>query len=380
MLFMKKSYSRTMFSSTHFQNALQVRQQNGNLRTLNPRSQGTDFYSNDYLGLAGNTGFRNILLETVTENPGLLTGNTGSRLISGNSSTVEETETFVAGEHQYGSALLFPSGYNANLALFSTLPTRHDTVIVDEKVHRSVHDACKLSNARKLKFRHNDCCHLEQMLEKQTGPCYIAIESLYSMDGDVAPVKEIAGIAGKYNAGLIVDEAHAFGVFGYGLVDRYRLQKQVVATVITYGKALGTHGAAVLTDNLIKSYLVNFASPFIYTTAAHDFLWVSIRKGYEFLKANQEISGRLQHKIRIFREAQLASLSAEDSPVQAIMAPDSKQLKTLNDSLLKSGFLTYPVFSPAVKEGTERLRICLHSFNTDDDIRCLTGIIKEFFS
>lgn len=369
-----------MFSNTHFQNALQSRQLEGNLRTLKHRQQGADFYSNDYLGMAGNTDFRNILLQTVTENPGLLTGSTGSRLISGNSSTVEETETFVAGEHRYGSALLFPSGYNANLALFSTLPTRHHTVIVDEKVHRSVHDACQLSNAGKLKFRHNDCGHLEQILERQTGPCYIAIESLYSMDGDVAPVKEIAGIAGRYNAGLIVDEAHAFGVFGYGLVDRYQLQNQVVATVITYGKALGTHGAAVLTDNLIKSYLVNFASPFIYTTAAHDFLWVSIREGYEFLKSHQEIPGRLQHKIRIFQEAQLASPSAEDSPVQAIIVPDNNRLKTLQQGLLKSGFLTYAVCSPAVKPGTERIRICLHSFNTDDDIRSLTGIMKEFLS
>lgn len=369
-----------MFDENHFQETLQKRRENGNFRSLKPKEEGIDFYSNDYLGLAGNTGFRNILLETVTENPGLLTGSTGSRLISGNSLAVEETETFIAQEHQCEAALLFPSGYNANLALFSTLPTRHDAVIVDEKVHRSVHDACKLSNAKKLKFRHNDCCHLEQILERQTGPCYIAIESLYSMDGDVAPVKEIAGIAGRYNARLIVDEAHAFGVFGYGLVDRYRLQNQVAATVITYGKALGAHGAAVLTNNLIRSYLVNFASPFIYTTAAQDFLWMSIRKGYEFLKANHEISGMLQYKIGIFREAQLEGPSAEDSPVRAVMVPDNDRLKNLHHRLLKDGFLTYAVCSPTVKPGTERLRICLHSFNTDDDIRSLTGLIKEFFS
>jgi len=366
-----------MFSHTHFQKALQERQLNGNLRTLKPQEEGIDFYSNDYLGLAGNKDFQNILMKMTTEDPGLLTGSTGSRLISGNSRIVEETEMFIAQEHHYGSALVFPSGYHANLALFSTLPTRHDTVIVDEQIHRSVHDACKLSNAKKLKFRHNDCDHLEHILKRQPGTCYIAIESLYSMDGDMAPVKEIAGIAGRCNAGLIVDEAHAFGVFGHGLVDRNQLQDQVLATVITYGKAMGTHGAAVLTNTLVKSYLVNFASPFIYTTAAHDFLWMSIRKGYDFLKANQELSDRLQQKIRLFRDTPLAGPSAACSPIQAIMVPDNKRLKALNKSLLKNGFLTYAVFSPTVKEGTERLRICLHSFNANDEIRGLAGMIKE---
>lgn len=367
-----------MFSNTNFQEALLKRQRNGNLRMLKPRQQGIDFYSNDYLGLAGNKDFQNVLLKTITENPELLAGSTGSRLISGNSNTVEETETFIAWEHQYESALLFPSGYNANLALFSALPTRHDTIVVDELIHRSVHDACKLSHAKKLKFRHNDYHDLEQILKRQTGTCYIAIESLYSMDGDTAPVKEIAQIAEKYHAGLIIDEAHAFGVFGYGLVHRHQLQNKVLATVITYGKALGTHGAAVLSGNLIKSYLVNFASSFIYTTAAHDFLWMSIRKGYDFMKSNQALSDRLQQNIRIFRSQQLESPSSHNSPIRAIVMDDNKRLQALHDCLLRNGFLTYAVFSPTVKEGKERLRICLHSFNTDDEIKTLTGIIKKF--
>ncbi len=305
-------------------------------------------------------------------------GSTGSRLISGNSNSVVETEEFIADEHGYGSALLFSSGYNANLALFSTLPTRHDTIIVDEQIHRSVHDACKLSNAKKLKFKHNDCHHLEQILKKQTGTCYIAIESLYSMDGDVAPIKEIARTAGKYNAGLIVDEAHAFGVFNYGLVDKFKLQDHVLATVITYGKALGMHGAAMLTNTTIRSYLINFASPFIYTTSAQDFLWMSIREGYHFLKNNQELLSLLQRNIQIFGDQQIESPSAANSPVQAIIIPDNKRVRALNDSLLTNGFLTYAILSPAVKEGTERLRICLHSFNTESEIKALARIIKEF--
>lgn len=361
-----------------FEEALEKRKQKGILRILRSGQNGVDFYSNDYLGLTRNHDFQSLLLKTVQQNPELLKGSTGSRLISGNTSVVTETEAFIAKKHQYEAALLFPSGYNANLALFSTLPNRHDTVIVDEKIHRSVHDACKMSNAKKLKFKHNNCNHLEDILKRQSGTVYIAVESLYSMDGDVCPLQEIAELAGKYNAGLIVDEAHAFGVFGYGLVHRFQLQEKVLATVLTYGKALGTHGAVVLTNDVVKSYLINFASPFIYTTSAHDFLWMSISKGYEFLNENKAASIQLQENISTFRKANLQSSSDEKSPIQAIIIPDNHQLRMLAKTLSDDGFLTYPIFSPTVKEGTERLRICLHSFNTEEEIIKLTKIINEF--
>ncbi|GAA5087580.1 pyridoxal phosphate-dependent aminotransferase family protein [Chryseobacterium ginsengisoli] len=362
----------------HFQEALEKREKNGTLRILKQNQEGIDFYSNDYLGLARNKNFQDLILKKVTENPELLKGSTGSRLISGNSFVVIETEEFIAKEHQYESALLFPSGYNANLALFSTLPTRHDTIIVDEQIHRSVHDACKMSNAKKLKFKHNDVEDLERILKKQNGLCYVAIESLYSMDGDIAPINEIVEIVEKYNANLIIDEAHAFGVFGYGLVNKFQLQNKVLATVITYGKALGTHGASVLTNDLIKSYLINFASPFIYTTSAHDFLWRSIKEGYHFLNQNKELSIKLQENIKIFRDQNLKNPPSENSPIQAIIIPDNHQLRTLKETLFDNEFLTYAVFSPTVKEGTERLRICLHSFNREEEIIALTKIIRNF--
>jgi 8-amino-7-oxononanoate synthase len=362
----------------HFQEALEKRKENGTLRILQPKSQGIDFYSNDYLGLARNKELQNLLLKQITENPQLLSGSTGSRLISGNSLTPIETENYITKEHQYPAALLFSSGYNANLALFSTLPTRHDTIIVDEKIHRSVHDACKMSHARKLKFKHNNPEDLEQILKRQNGNCFIAIESLYSMDGDFAPIQKIVEIAEKYNAHLIVDEAHAFGVSGYGLVEKYQLQTKVMATVITYGKALGAHGAAILSNDTIKSYLINFASSFIYTTSAQDIQWMSIKTGYEFLKVNRELSIKLQENIKIFHQQNLKTPSSENSPIQAIIIPDNSRLKILNKTLLNEKFLTYAVFSPTVKEGTERLRICLHSFNTEEEIVSLTKIIKEF--
>lgn len=365
-------------SLKHFQEALDKRKTEQTLRILKPQSEGIDFYSNDYLGLARNNELQNLLLKQVNENPHLLSGSTGSRLISGNSTEVVETEKFISKEHQSESALLFSSGYNANLALFSTLPDRHDTIIVDEKIHRSVHDACKMSHARKLKFKHNDVEDLERILKKQNGNCYIAIESLYSMDGDFAPIQKIAEIVKKYNAFIIVDEAHAFGIFGYGLVEKHQLKTQVLATVITYGKALGSHGAAILCDEIIKSYLVNFASPFIYTTAAQDIQWRSIKTGYEFLKASKDTSVKLQRNIKIFHQQNIKTPSSEDSPIQAALVSDNNRLKDLQATLLNEGFLTYAVFSPTVKEGTERLRVCLHSFNTEDEIVRLGEIIRRF--
>ena len=345
----------------YFREALDKRKANQTLRILKPKSEGIDFYSNDYLGLARNKELQNLLLKQINNYPHLLSGSTGSRLISGNSKEVIETESFISKEHKSSSALLFSSGYNANLALFSTLPNRHDTIIVDEKIHRSVHDACKMSHARKLKFKHNDVEDLEQILKRQNGNCYVAIESLYSMDGDFAPIREIAETVKKYNAFLIVDEAHSFGVFGYGLVGKYQLQTSVLATVVTYGKALGSHGAAILCDEVIESYLVNFASPFIYTTAAQDIQWRSIRTGYEFLKANKHASSSLRENIKIFHQQNIKTPSSENSPIQAVLVSDNHRLKDLQETLLHEGFLTYAVFSPTVKQGTERLRICLHS-------------------
>lgn len=365
-------------STSYFQQSLDKRKEEGTLRSLRSRAGGVDFYSNDYLGLAGNKELQNILLQKVIANPQLLSGSTGSRLISGNSEVATMTEKFIAEQHQFPAALVFPSGYNANLALFSTLPNRHDTIIVDEQIHRSVHDACKMSNARKVKFRHNDPEDLERVLKRQNGVCYIAIESLYSMEGDFAPIPEIAELARRYNARLIVDEAHSFGVFGYGLIEKYELQNQLTAAVVTYGKALGAHGAAILCNEMIRSYLINFASPFIYTTSTQDFQWIGITTGYEFLKSNPEPAEQLQENIKIFRKQGLKSLSSEISPVQAIIIPDNRKLKMIRDILSEEGFLTYAVYSPTVKEGSERLRICLHSFNTEEEIVRLTEVIREF--
>lgn len=353
------------------------RKESASLRKLSINAGETDFLSNDYLGMARNKVFHKMMLETIQSDPKILAGSTGSRLISGHSAEVHETESILAQKHRTESALLFASGYVANLTLFSCLPQRQDTIIVDEYIHRSVHDGCVMSKAIKWKFRHNNLEDLEAKLKRARGLCFVAVESLYSMEGDFAPLTEIAKLTDKYGASLIVDEAHAFGVFGYGLVHQLGLQNSVFATLITYGKAMGSHGAALLCSKLIKTYLINFGSPFIYSTALPDLIWRQIRIGYEFLDNHPALASNLRHNIRLFRTQQVPTISGTDSPIQSLIVPDNKQLLNLKNSLSEKGLQTYAVFSPTVKLGTERLRICLHTFNQKNDILLLTQSIKS---
>ena len=356
---------------------LKLRADKGNLRSLKIPEQGIDFFSNDYMGLARNSVIHKQLAEEIYADPSILGGATGSRLISGNSYEKMQAEQEIAALHGYTAGLLFDSGYLANLALLSALPGRGDTIIMDERIHRSVHDGARLSAAQKWKFRHNDLNSLEDKLRRAGGQIYVVVESLYSMDGDFAPLNELVVLTRRYEAALIVDEAHAFGVFGYGLVHQYGLQKYIFATVITYGKALGSHGAAVLGDKVLKSYLVNFASPFIYSTACPDLFVRHIRLGYTFLNTHSELSAQLKRRVAYFGQKKIPSVSDPMSPIQAVIIPQHKVLIHLQQQLQKKGLQTYAVHSPAVQEGQERLRICLHQYNTEEEIDLLTAEINS---
>lgn len=362
----------------HLIDAIEQRKKFGNLRTLKPHSDGIDFYSNDYLGLTKNQAFQDVLLQMVNDNPTCLLGSTGSRLISGNKNDYQEVESFIATQHLTESALLFPSGYKANLALFSCIATKHDTILVDELIHRSVHDGCRLSAAKKWKFKHNDLFHLEALLQKSEGTVFIAIESLYSMDGDFAPLQEITALAARYHANLIVDEAHAIGVFGYGLVTENQLQNNVFATVVTYGKAFGIQGAAILGTNLLKTYLINFASSFIYSTAMPAYQILSIQKAYQFIAQHPELKNDLHQKIKHFRASNLTTSSQDKSPIQTIYFSNVEKLHQTVKILEKEQLKTYAILAPTVKAGSERLRICLHQSNTIQEINLLTEIIQKY--
>ncbi|NAW51901.1 aminotransferase class I/II-fold pyridoxal phosphate-dependent enzyme [Elizabethkingia argentiflava] len=362
----------------HWSNDLSKRQHRGEYRSLSLSAIGIDFLSNDYLGLAQNIKFQRDLLQLLHGDSRLLTGATGSRLLSGNSLHCTQTEYFIAQKHQVESATLFPSGYKANLALFSCIAGRNHTILVDEYIHRSVHDGCRLSYAKKKKFKHNDVSHLEDLLSKTKGRVFIAVESLYSMDGDFAPLVEIVTLAEKYSAWVIVDEAHAIGVFNRGLVNEYGLQDRVLARVVTYGKAFALQGAAVLGSSTLKNYLINFASPFIYSTAMPDFQILCIEEAYQFIEQHPSLRKDLQHNIQYFRQHSVHSLSDDKSPIQVVQFPSLDHLHQAVGALKEEGIYTCAIRAPTVEVGYERLRITLHQFNSASEIDQLVSIIKNY--
>ena len=201
-------------------------------------------------------------------------------------------------------ALVFNSGYTANLAFFATIPQKGDTILYDELIHACIKDGCRLSMAKRYTFRHNDLHDLERKLQLSTGNTYVAVESVYSMDGDFAPLEALVALCEKYGAKLVVDEAHSTGVWGThgnGLVNHLGLGNQVYAKIYTFGKAMGIHGACVAGPETLVNYLVNFARPFIYTTAPSPFELVSINTSFTFLQKNKPLQSSLHENIACFK-------------------------------------------------------------------------------
>ena len=357
----------------HFTKKLAKRKQENALRVL-PSSNHSlvDFCSNDYLGFA-----------TVnSEIHNLPSGATGSRLLKGNHTIHEKTEAFLADYHNSEAALLFNSGYTANLGLISTITERTHIVLYDELSHASLREGIQLSHAKSFSFKHNSLTDLKEKLSKWHGKViWVITESVFSMDGDIAPLHEMASICHQYQAHLIVDEAHALGVFGMhgkGLINELKLENKVFARIVTFGKALGSHGAAVLGSKLLIDYLVNFCRAFIYTTALPPSQVAHILSQYKTL-ANGIAQEQLTKNIALFTSKlyNLSSLIPSKSAIQCIVVPGNNKVKAVAASFQQAGFDVRPILSPTVPSGQERLRICLHSFNTTEEINSLTKLIKE---
>lgn len=363
---------------------LEERRTAGNLRTLKPPTGLLDFCSNDYLGFARSSVLKERILSETIKNGDLATsGSTGSRLLTGNSVYAEELEKHIAALHQSEAGLLFNSGYDANMGLFSSLPQRGDTIITDELVHASIIDGTRLSYANRYIFKHNDLDSLEEKLKHANGVCYVAIESVYSMDGDTPPIADILNLTDKYNAHLVVDEAHAVGLYHLGLIDD-NLRSRVFARIVTFGKALGCHGAIVLGSSSLKDYLVNFARSFIYTTAASFNQLASVKMAYRLLQESSGEIQSLQNNISQFKQNVSANadipLIESKSAIQCLVLKNNSKTIALATQLQASGLDVRPILSPTVAAGSERIRICLHSFNTAEEITLLTQTINKFIN
>ena len=362
---------------------LKQRKTDNSFRQLNNNSEKIDFSSNDYLGLAQSEEIHKKLLNSISKKP--LLGSSGSRLLTGNSNEIESLELELTQFFKGESGLLFNSGYDANVGFFSTIPQKSDTILYDEYIHASIRDGIRLSFAKSFSIKHNDVSDLKQKLQIAQGNIYIAIESIYSMDGDEAPIKSIIEICKTVdNTYIIVDEAHSTGIYGdkgEGLTHQLGVENEIFARLHTFGKAMGAHGALWLIPSKIKEYLINFCRPFIYTTAMPFHNVQHIRASIWFIQNNTHLIDLLRKRIKQFSDSmnshQIAGYSASTSPIQIIKITDNNRIKRISSLLNKKGFDIPPILSPTVPKGEERLRICIHSFNTLKDITDISSIIAE---
>ena len=362
---------------------LKKRQVAGNLRTLSLYKNLVDFSSNDYLGLAGNKELQLAIQTQYTSSTGSI-GATGSRLLTGNSDLNLELESSLADFFQAPAALLFNSGYTANLALLSTIPQRGDTILYDQAIHSCIKDGARLSNAKYFSFKHNDMDDLERKLKHSTGQKFIVVESLYSMEGDNPPIEEVISVAQRYDAEVFIDEAHTTGWegrFGTGWVLQKALDPHFLARVYTFGKGPGVSGACVVGSQELIDYLINFARPFIYTTAMPSYSLFSISSVLEYLKGVEEPGNVLKQRINQYlnqaNKLNVTKSLNHHSPVQWIMAPGNRHAIDLSEYLVDCGFDVRPILSPTVPEGKERLRICIHAFNSPEQISELVSALDK---
>jgi len=400
-----------------------------------------DFASNDYLGLARcknqhalvQSAYNNICSNTNVQHQPTL-GSAGSRLLSGDSKLARSLELQLANIHNRQASLLFNSGYDANLSILSSLPyNEDDCIVMDELVHNSLVMGIRMSRLNKKRvvmFKHNDVNDLKRVLEKvasrPVSSTLVVVESVYSMDGDVAPLKEILELAKEYNVGVMVDEAHGLGVYGKtnlhdlksninnvdcndhttnieettrggtGVLAALNLEhhSSLFCSIHTFGKAAGCHGAVVAGSNTLISYLVNYARPFVYSTALPTHSLVTIQQSYESMMGNvgEDRRKKVFQLVRLFREKMLDGIDIlkqeysnsdfellpSPSPIQAIVVPGNEQCISVCQYLRNTGNLdVYPIRSPTVTKGKERIRIILHSHNTENEVNELTTMIIQ---
>lgn len=373
---------------TYWHKQLDTREHNRQKRRLRT-PLAIDFCSNDYLGMArsiddSDLGQSHHPFSQLAAQFSSAHGSTGSRLLSGQAQAISELERAIAQFHQTEAALLFNSGFDANLGTLAAIGDRHTVFLYDDLSHASLIDGMRLSLSPSVyKFRHNDLSHLRQLLEQHAGKTLvIVVESLYSMDGDIAPLRELTELARQHRAALVVDEAHSTGVFGelgQGLSQQLGVHNDVTIRIHTYGKGMGCHGAAVVGSQTLIDYLINYARPFIYTTALPPASYAAIAQAYAQLHHNQHRRTALQDVIVQFQQLRAnydwqalgVTWLASETAIQGLVIGEVARTHAVAHALHAQNLDVRPILSPTVPAGSERLRICLHAFNTTDEMRLL---------
>jgi 8-amino-7-oxononanoate synthase len=365
-----------MYNDAFLYKKIKERLDQNSFRQLRLPDSKIDFCSNDYLGIVKN----DLLRKSSISNHKWKTGSTGSRLISGNYLLIEELESDLAKFHEADAALIFNSGYDANVSLLSSIPQRGDTIIYDQLCHASIRDGIRLSFAQSFSFAHNDLDNLEKRLKQTEGNVFVVTETVFSMDGDMCLLKEIVELCGRYKAHLIIDEAHATGIVGEkgaGLVQHLQLQQKIFCRMHAFGKAVGCHGAVVLGSKQLKDYLINYARSFVYSTSLPEHSIACIKASYNTFPSMDEERSHLKKLIDHFQNADIAYQKlASETPVQVVVIPGNDEVKSVATKLQENNLDVRAILYPTVPRGRERLRIVLHAFNTAEELDLLIECLK----
>ncbi|KAF2155149.1 7-keto-8-aminopelargonate synthetase [Myriangium duriaei CBS 260.36] len=400
--------------------SLSRRRRSSTLRrlTLSPHDS-IDFSSNDFLSLSTSDELRQRYLSELSSRSDFPLGSGGSRLLDGNTTYAESLENQIAVFHNAPAALLANSGFDANVAIFSTLPQPGDVIIYDDLIHASVHDgmrASRLPSTHRFSFRHNDVQSFTSVLQyiithfpslsNGKSSLFLALEAIYSMDGDIPPLQSLISTLDalsspslRRNTHIVIDEAHATGVLGpkgAGLVSSLNLQSRVTIRLHTFGKALAANGAAILCPPQVKQYLINYARALIYTTFLSFPALALVRSAYSLMAEGrtQPLADRLWANLTLLWTELVAlqtrfppaavddgkallSVSLEP-PRSAIFSVETSRPRELAGYCQAQGYLVRPIMPPTVPAGSERVRVCLHAGNSEAEIKGLVATMERW--
>jgi 8-amino-7-oxononanoate synthase len=382
---------------TNYSTILSQLEQSGNLRQLrNMRSDGKyivhegrrylNLSSNDYLGVACDLVLQREFLASVGNTAEFLFGSTSSRLLTGNAPSYTELEQKLASLFGREAALVFNSGYHANIGVLSALTSKGDLILADKLVHASIIDGLRLCEAKWERYRHNDLEHLERLIIKNRNDynrIFIVTESVFSMDGDIADLPALCDLKERCGATLYVDEAHAFGAVGrhgLGLCEESNTSQRIDLIVGTFGKAIASQGAYLIADREVVSYLVNTMRPLIFTTALPPVSLHWTRFVVDALEGMAKDRAKLVALGNLLR-SELERVGVETrgcSYIVPVVAGENHEAIRLAELMQENGFWALPIRYPTVPKGEARIRISLNPQITEEEVLEIVKVAEQW--